>query len=663
MLAKTQALAYAGQAGGAMADIVRMWGLLIGLAAALLPSFEVHAADALSEQRAVFARAWQALLHGRMSEYRALKPRLTSYPLYPYLVIREARLRLARHDAGDVPSLLARYADIPATRELRIAWLRALVREQRWSQIAQQMRAFPDLRRALPGVYRRVRWRQLPRADMLQDFGRHWMDGGRIDADMEAFERAWRAAGHPTADECWARIEHLVRKGDWRAVKRMARDLPADERGWVAQWRDLAAQPTRLPSWTPMRDAAVARALVVDVLQRLGRLDPELAWRELARRQALLEAPQVLRLKRMIALHAARQHRPSARAWLAGLPRHGQTDQTYAWQARLALLAQDWPGLLAVLTRMPARQAGQARWVYWRAQALKHTQRPRQARALLASIARQRGYYSFRAAEELGLPYAMHVRESAADARQQLLLATKPAMLRAREWWLLREPDRAAREWMQAMHGARADAWRAAAALAREWGWHAMVIRAVARAGDFDALADRFPLAYAAQVRAASSEVRLDESTIWSIIRQESAFNERAVSRTGARGLMQLMPATARHVARRLDLGRVGDLFDPARNIRLGSAYLAEMLQRFGRLEYAMAAYNAGPSRVTRWLARVPGDDARIWTELIPFNETRRYVQQAMAFRIVYDWRKRQAEQAAARQTRTVAERHAQPAL
>jgi len=125
---------------------------------------------------------------------------------------------------------------------------------------------------------------------------------------------------------------------------------------------------------------------------------------------------------------------------------------------------------------------------------------------------------------------------------------------------------------------------------------------------------------------------------ILALSRQESSFNPEAISPAGARGLMQLMPATAREVARSLRVKYEESLLtnDPAYNTRLGSTYLSKMLRRYdGSYVMALAAYNAGGSRVNAW-SRLHGDprrpDADVieWIELIPFSETRNYVQRVM---------------------------------
>jgi soluble lytic murein transglycosylase len=138
---------------------------------------------------------------------------------------------------------------------------------------------------------------------------------------------------------------------------------------------------------------------------------------------------------------------------------------------------------------------------------------------------------------------------------------------------------------------------------------------------------------------------RLDPAVALGIIRQESSFDAAALSPAGARGLMQLMPATAQAVARQLNesASAAALMADPAGNMRLGTAYLRSMLDQFGgALPLAVAAYNAGPHRVTEWLGdngdpRAAGGPEMIdWIELIPFNETRNYVQRVLENVTVY---------------------------
>ena len=130
------------------------------------------------------------------------------------------------------------------------------------------------------------------------------------------------------------------------------------------------------------------------------------------------------------------------------------------------------------------------------------------------------------------------------------------------------------------------------------------------------------------------------------LIRQESNFNTEALSPVGARGLMQIMPGTAKAVAQRLGESTVNLpalTTDPAYNMRLGTAYLGDLLTQFGgAVPYAVAGYNAGPARVADWLATngdpagPTGIDMIDWIELIPFAETRNYVQRVVENLVIY---------------------------
>jgi soluble lytic murein transglycosylase len=140
-----------------------------------------------------------------------------------------------------------------------------------------------------------------------------------------------------------------------------------------------------------------------------------------------------------------------------------------------------------------------------------------------------------------------------------------------------------------------------------------------------------YPLAWWPEIQAEARRHKLDPYLVAGLIRQESVFNPRARSRANALGLMQLLPSTGQAVAKKNQLGgrqlsRM-DFFNPILNLQLGTAYLAELTNRFPRFEYIAAAYNGGPTRVARWLNTQPAQEIEDWVEEIPLRETRLYVQ------------------------------------
>jgi soluble lytic murein transglycosylase len=163
--------------------------------------------------------------------------------------------------------------------------------------------------------------------------------------------------------------------------------------------------------------------------------------------------------------------------------------------------------------------------------------------------------------------------------------------------------------------------------------------QAVAKApSDPRAVRAVFPWPSRPAVEAEAAEFGLDPLLLVALVRQESVFDAQALSPAGARGLAQLLPGTAARTARGLDVA-----FDPAwitvpdLNLHLGAAHLQELLRRFGgRVEAAVAAYNAGASAVARWLARPEAADPDQFVELIPYPETRGYVRGVLRNRELY---------------------------
>jgi soluble lytic murein transglycosylase len=282
------------------------------------------------------------------------------------------------------------------------------------------------------------------------------------------------------------------------------------------------------------------------------------------------------------------------------------------------------------------------RWQYWLARALHELGQRAEAREIYVELARGRGYYAFLAADRVGTPYRIEgmATPELQDVRAQV--RELPAVARTRELLALDRTLDARREWRDATNQMNKEQLMSAALLASDLGWLDQAIFTLARTGFWEDLELRFPVSHLEQVVGAEHRTGLDRAWILAVIRQESAFNPDARSPVGAMGLMQLMPRTAKAVATR-HLGqsapRPSQITDPQLNIRLGSTYLAHVLERLGKNPVlATAAYNAGPHRVERWLPEQTMD-ADIWIELIPFGETREYVKRVLSYRAIYQHR------------------------
>jgi soluble lytic murein transglycosylase len=164
-------------------------------------------------------------------------------------------------------------------------------------------------------------------------------------------------------------------------------------------------------------------------------------------------------------------------------------------------------------------------------------------------------------------------------------------------------------------------------------GWQAALLAP----GDTRVLRAIFPWPNRAAVEAEAQEFGVDPLLLAALVRQESVFDVEALSPAGARGLAQLLPSTASLMARGLDVAFYPEWITvPDLNLHLGAAHLAELLKRFGRVDAAIAAYNAGPAPVRRWLERAGAVDPDRFIELIPYPETRGYVRSLLRNRELY---------------------------
>ncbi len=247
---------------------------------------------------------------------------------------------------------------------------------------------------------------------------------------------------------------------------------------------------------------------------------------------------------------------------------------------------------------------------------------------LLKGLAEQQNFYGLLAADELGiavLPSWDGWKPQVADLERVRAI---PGIQRALELHPRGLDNEADREWLWVVRGLDDKNLLAAAELARLANEPDRAINIADRTVQLHDLSQRFPTLHREALAAAAKQNELDETLVYSIIRQESRFNADARSHAGAIGLMQLMPSTAKWVARQIDVKpfKPDMLLEPGTNLQMGTYYLKRVLNDLGHPILATAAYNAGPGRARRWRDERPLEGA-IYTETIPFNETRDYVK------------------------------------
>ena len=628
-------------------------GLRCSIAAVAILVACLPLADAaeIDRQREIFKRVYADVERGNWSVVDALSQTeqrlLSEYVLWPDLRAVFFRATMTKADHDDVEAFLDQHGVLRPARSLRYRY-------------AVHLAAIGDLPGYLSIYQRYYQGMEDAKLDCLAlhaeiDAGRHnrvvtratdlWMIGkSQVDECNPVFEYLDKHQLLGPADY-QRRFDLAVAAREFSRARWLAKSIDQRHVDMAGQWLEAQGNPVAFVRGykRPASDEPGRRQLVY-AIERITYRNPELAlelWQQL-RKQYHFDSAAELRTSRHIALWTARDQLPNAYALLIALPAAAQSDEVLRWRARTSLRNQNWNHLLTDIKLMSASERNSEEWRYWHGIALLRTGDQAAARLVLDALAQERSFYGFLAADELGLDYALVDTEIVADETVIAELANRPSLVRARELFLVGLDGRGRSEWDAVIAYLSPQQKTQAAILASRWQWHSRAIAAAASVGEYDDLSLRYPLPYEELFRRHAAQASISTTWAYGIARSESLFMRDVRSSAGAIGLMQLMPATGRQVAREIKLPYSGidTLTNPQHNIRLGTSYLGKMVDRFGgNRVLATAAYNAGPHRVDRWLPETGTIDARIWIENIPFNETRKYVRRVLAAETIFHWR------------------------
>ena len=578
-----------------------------------------------------FMAAREAFRTGNRARLDALAPRLQDHLLHPYVAYYRMRQRLDETPAEEVRALIEQLSDGPLADRLRNDWLKALARRGLWELFEAERGGLrsEDAEVTCYGMQRAVRMGE-PQA--LQAVRGHLLSSRAAPEPCNAVHESALAAGAITTADIWARIRLVLQHGQVSLAKTIARHLPGRQ-GLDAKALDAAAANPRayLERRGGVPDARGGREIALFALQRLGRTSPQDAAARLRALSSELNAEEREFVWGRLGYYGALFHDPDAAAWFA---RAGQLDDDQlAWRARTALRSQQWAELLAAVDTMSEAGRAEAEWRYWKARALKVQARTAEANALLAPLSTEHSYYGLLAAEELGEAIGAPGESYRPTESEIQAVAAMPSIRRALALYRLSLRFEANREWLWSIGDFDDRRLLAAAEYARRNELWDRAINTAERTRSLHDFGLRYLAPYREQFRAYAAEHGLDEAWVFGLVRQESRFIADARSSAGAMGLMQLMPATAKWVAGKLGLKsyRQAIATDLDINISLGTYYLRHVLDTLDdNAVLASAGYNAGPGRARAW--RSGGAmEAAIYTETIPFNETRDYVKKVMA--------------------------------
>lgn len=614
-------------------------------------SIPAVAAGDLERQRALFTTTLKTVERGDWSVVENLgvddRKLLASYVLWPDLRAAYFRATMRRADTRKVERFLKQHGTLKPARDLRYRLALEYVRRgdlDSYYDIYQSFyqgldNAKLDCLAFRAEIANGRGARVVIRAKDLWLVGRSQVD--ECDAVFAFLEKSKRL----TVDDYKKRYALAISAREFSLARWLGKSIDADAVARARAWQSAQSNPEDfLRTQLNTQGDDVVREQLLYAVERLTYRDPQLAltlWTEADKHHAFNDA-QAHATSRHIALWTARDNLPGAYQLLSNLPAAAQDVEVNRWRARTSLRDSDWARLLVDISAMPEDERKTEEWRYWRAVALGHSGQINAAIAAYETLAQERSFYGFLAADELDIDYAFEHNHLIADQAVIDALLRQPALHRALELFMVGLDGRGRSEWDAAISLLKPAEKIQAALLADQWSWHSRAIATVATIGEYDDLSLRYPLPFKNAFEQHATAASISATWAYGIARSESLFMPDIRSSAGAIGLMQLMPATGRAVARDIKLPYAGidTLTDPVDNIQLGTAYLGQMAQRFGgNTVLATAAYNAGPHRIDQWMPGTGSVDARVWIENIPFNETRKYVRRVMAADTIFHWR------------------------
>lgn len=558
-------------------------------------------------------------------------------PLLPYLQYWQMILTLDQLSYSQVQTFLQENNESLLSQRVRELWLKRLGRVQFWDQ-------FIEVRAQIPMYY------------AFNDVGNqcYLVQAGIAMDDPNAYEDGKKLllVGKDLPADCQGMLEALQQVGvlDEKLLITLYRDALFSNKPGLAkvlakrssktesslfkQIDEVAQNPAlALKKGSIKERSAYGRALYMYAMHRQAKADLAVASASYQKYSGYLDAEEKQLVQAYMALESARKHAPEAVQAFARINSSLLNNEQWEWYARSALRQQDWGLVNKVIGEMPAMLAEESTWRYWKARALLAKGQVADANQILAKLSQERHFYGWLAAEELGpvLSEPMPTYQPSDDDVRQF--AKQPAVKRMEALFDAEARYEARLEWMYLIEALDDQSRIVAAQYGLLKGWYDLAVLAADKTSRTHNFELRYPTPYRDYLQKASRSRAIDEAWVYGIIRQESRFMHYAKSSVGAGGLMQVMPATAKWIAKKLGWSSYQDgmLHDIDTNVNLGTYYMRYTLDTFnGQEVMATAAYNAGPSRARRWAANTPLEGA-IYAETIPFSETRNYVKKVLA--------------------------------
>ncbi|MEI6897836.1 MAG: transglycosylase SLT domain-containing protein [Psychromonas sp.] len=599
----------------------------------------------LSQQRLIYSEAKSLQGQQRWDEAAIKMDSIPRYPLTYLLEYQILKSNLSQDNLSKISTFIEHNKPHWASYNLQRKYLYYLAKNQYWDDF---ITFYPQLPRSpsLKCFYFQAKMSQGKAQSIWPDVKKMWLKGwSRPNACNVVFN--YYLKKEMISQELILqrfKLAHINNKKP--LMKYLITLLQGDNKQLTKQIYTLYENPRMLPTSTLFSQKEQASyPFLKPSIKRLARSDIAFAVQTYQNYEQKIPftANDKVELEKYLLLRILIRNRQELLPWFDETLLSLADVDLMEHRIRYAIKYNNWQDIEFWVKKLPQETAQKNRWVYWQARVLEERKEFKEANKLYQKIAGYRKYYSFLAAQKLGLSYQLNAK--IVEHKVASLDDMQAQLDHIEELSFHQYNTLIKREWVMLLQDRADELQRQLGLYAFDKGWSHLSVLASVRSKSWDAINIRFPEAKPKLFSENALKYQIPASYLYAIARQESSLDQFANSPVGATGYMQLMPQTAKETARKIGLKnykRKAQLTEGEINVQLGTAYFTGLLKRYdGNRILATAAYNAGPHRVDRWKRNKKGRDSKAlsmdsWVETIPYKETRRYVKNVLAYNVIY---------------------------
>ncbi|PKH01648.1 lytic murein transglycosylase [Psychromonas sp. MB-3u-54] len=595
----------------------------------------------LEEQRELYSQVIVLQEQGEWERAQKKVALIPEYPLTYLLEFQSIKAHFAVNNAAVVQSFINNNPKRSLSLDLERDYLRFLAKNHAWKEF---LNFYPQLPNSsdLKCNYFQAKISQGKTKEIWPEFKKTWLTGSSLAPACDSVIAVYRDNNSLSETLVWQRFSLAYQRHSPALMRYLITWMEGDNRSLATQLYGLYKNPKGLLSSELFKSREQDSFVFLQTsIKRLARVDLDAAMDlfNIYEKKIPFTAFESQALKKYFALRVLLYDEEGQLPWLDKALASLNDDGLFELRLRYAIKLDNWKDIEYWLNALPQRLQKKDKWIYWQARVLENKQQQTQADKLYLKIAGQRRYYSFLAAQKLGLDYQLNAK--LVSEKSNSLKMMKADLAHIGELVFQKRNALLKREWHALLNNNDTNTQLQLGLYAYQKDWAHLSVMASINSKSWDALNIRFPEVKPSLFANTANQYQLEPTYIYALARQESAFDEYAKSRVGASGYMQLMPATAKETAQMIGMKDYNDqaqLTEGAINVQLGTAYFEMLLKRYsGNRILATAAYNAGPHRVDSWKGKA-GQSLEMdsWIETIPYKETRNYVKNVLAYNVIY---------------------------